>query len=440
MSQTTALHRAGVTARPAIRSSALARLIGYLVLIDILILPYFPYLVMPLSLPFIVLWAVCRLEIHMDRELRLFTIFAVCVLASTGLSFLFRDPITMSENVKRAGQLLTSFAYYFFFRHLAKDKRFNPSPPLMAYIIYYGAWVAYFFVAPYPATILQQRVYTAVAWIGEQNLIFYRFSYMFADPNTSGYLAALVGVYLLAYGRIGSVAKAFVVVVTFAGVLATGSRGALLALIIVAALHFWRSGILGRHLFRFALAGVVVLVVMGAAFRWYAARHTDEILRVTHALEALRTRVSGGTERTWQEVAITGEDSAAGDRIGIYGWMIRNLEPLPLGRGYVILGSTGLPYPPHSDIFRVLYSYGFVALIAVWLLCFRDVRYLAIGPPAFMAFAVNTLIDEQKLFVAFLILLAIARVEWERSRRKPGRAPLEERIRRNVWNRRDLPI
>jgi len=183
LTQTAARHPARITA--PVRTSALTRLAGYVVLIDILILPYFPFLVMPLSLPFIVLWAVCRFEIHMDRELRLFTIIAVCIVASTGLSFLFRDPSTATENLKRAGQLLTSFAYYFFFRQLAKNIRFNPTPALMAYIIYYGAWVAYFFVAPYRATILQQRVYTAIAWIGEKNVIFYRFSYMFADPNTA---------------------------------------------------------------------------------------------------------------------------------------------------------------------------------------------------------------------------------------------------------------
>jgi len=60
-------------------------------------------------------------------------------------------------------------------------------------------------------------------------------------------------------------------------------------------------------------------------------------------------------------------------------------------------------------------------------LCFRDVHSLVIGPPAFMAFAVNTHIDAPKLLVAFLILLAMARGEWERSRRKQGRLPPEGR-------------
>ena len=406
-------------ARPLVQvmpGSAVLRVAGYLVLVDLFILPYFPLFIMPLSLMFVLAWAVCRLEVRTDRDLRLFFIIAFCVLASAGLALFYRQlPGIIVENFKRAGQFLTSFAYYFLLRRAAQDRRFNATPAVVLFLLWFAALAMYFFVSPENATFNVQRLYTSTAFVGDQNLTFFRFGYAFSDPNTAGYLVVMAGLFLLGYGRMGSLSTVVVLGISILGVVVSGSRGAALAMAVGGGLWGWRSGIIGRHAFRFAVAVVIVIVAGVFAFRWYAQQYPEKVETIDLVYSNLKYRLTGGGELSLNEVVLRGETSAGESRISTYRIAVTSFWPLPLGRGYELTGE----YPsfrPHSDILRILYGYGFIALIATFLFFFRDAWHHELAIPAFMAFAFNTLIDEQKLLAAFLALLAIARVQTARAR------------------------
>ena len=91
-----------------------------------------------------------------------------------------------------------------------------------------------------------------------------------------------------------------------------------------------------------------------------------------------------------------------------YFFMFDNRLPFLWGEGYVLIRN-GTWFRPHSDILRMLYSYGILAF-ALYGYMFRRcltsrgfINFL----PAFMAFAVNSLLDDQKLFALFLIMYSI---------------------------------
>ena len=98
--------------------------------------------------------------------------------------------------------------------------------------------------------------------------------------------------------------------------------------------------------------------------------------------------------------------------------MISNITIYPFGRGYTLFIDQS-PIRPHSDHIRIFYSYGLICYILVIYLFFKNifnVKFLFIIP-AFIAFSINSLIDEQKLFALFLIILAIRQCQQKTEKR-----------------------
>jgi hypothetical protein len=95
-------------------------------------------------------------------------------------------------------------------------------------------------------------------------------------------------------------------------------------------------------------------------------------------------------------------------RLRIYYRALTNFYPSIFGQGYTLLLEDSF-FKPHSDHLRLIYSYGLVAYICVLIFFFKNIlkSNFIFLVPAFYAFSINTLIDEQKLLVIFLIFLAI---------------------------------
>jgi O-Antigen ligase len=397
-------------ARRTHADSAIVNVAAVVALFDLLVLPYFPWFIAPMSLAIVLPWALTRFEItRVDRDLRLFFIIAICVALSAGLSFAYRDKPVVVENVKRAGQLLTTFAYYFFFRRVARARRFHFKGVLFAYLFYASAWSLYFLIAPDAATWAIQRFYPSIATLTTSNLVYFRFAYIFADPNTAGYLLAIVALFLLRFGRLGALATSAVLAMLALGIITSGSRGVMLAAGVGVLLWAWRSGIIGRYAFRFAFGAAVLVIGLVIGFRYYQERNPEKTLVATFVYESLMRRMTGAGETSFQDVLLSGKESAGESRLLTYIYAVSNFEPLPLGRGYEITPPPS--FRPHSDILRFLYSYGFIAMIAALIFFFRDAWRFEFALVAFMGFAINTLIDEQKLVAVFFVLLALARVE-----------------------------
>ena len=87
-----------------------------------------------------------------------------------------------------------------------------------------------------------------------------------------------------------------------------------------------------------------------------------------------------------------------------------SLTPLPIGRGYKFKTQFAGLFIPHSDLLRLLYSYGFI-VATLFLSWFSGlaVSTSALGA-SFDGLCINTLIDEQNFLLYSLVLSSINRI------------------------------
>jgi len=101
-------------------------------------------------------------------------------------------------------------------------------------------------------------------------------------------------------------------------------------------------------------------------------------------------------------------NNTGGGRIEKYFFMFKDKLPNLIGEGYILLRNGDL-FRPHSDHLRFMYSYGMIAyIISLWFF-FRHIwnssKFMFLIP-GFMAYSINSLIDEQKVIIILLSLIA----------------------------------
>ncbi|WP_260284800.1 hypothetical protein [Peribacillus aracenensis] len=385
-------------------SKLLNKFLVIFIFIDILLLPNFKYFVMPISLP-LVLWVIFtkRVTIQKDREFLLFLILSILVLVSVCLSFL-QVPNYLAnglnvwlENIKRAFQLITSFAYYFLIRDYLNKYPVKIKNILLLFV--------FFYVILGIISMLNIGVYFGIKeFLGirdpfmnpffvNNNDYLFRYSYLFIDPNNSAYLFQMVTFYLLLNEKLNITEKLLIFLSIIFSLILSMSTGAVLSLIVFVFLSIIlrirelpKIRITYKKLITTIITPFILIII------FYFAKFLLENY-LNHIANYSMDRMLGNTD---------------GGRLNKYGYMFGNSIPNLIGEGYTLIRDSVI-FRPHSDQLRFLYSYGIVAyLIAIWFF-FRgllfNAKYLFLIP-AFFAFSINSLIDEQKLLISLLILLA----------------------------------
>jgi len=98
----------------------------------------------------------------------------------------------------------------------------------------------------------------------------------------------------------------------------------------------------------------------------------------------------------------------AGGRFRIWSELF-HLFPLPIGKGYnIYIPELSKIRSPHSDLFGMIYRYGFLSLIPLIYFFYKKFKssyYIMI--PALITFLINSLFDSQKLLILFFILTTV---------------------------------
>ncbi|NBI07066.1 hypothetical protein [Senegalia massiliensis] len=369
--------------------------ISYFILIDLIFFPYFPYFIMPLSLPVVILMLFFHGKFEKNSYFNIFIAISIFILISVFTSIIIgRSTDIILENFKRAFQLITSFFYFFYFSYFTKRKDLNIKKILMAFIVYQLILAIIFFADPSMIISLKKNFYTASAHAADNVLIYIRYSYMFVDPNTAAYFYLIITFFLYHKYDLKPFAKFFVICSTIILLLAFQSNGAILAFLSGLILHVILNKKLLRaktvkNIFVFILLIILVLIIIKNIY-------PNIWLEMTEILNRYKYRY---------EVSLATENP----RIGIYLKAIDNLIPFLWGQGYTLKIENAI-FKPHSDHFRMIYSYGLVAYLSTLYYFFRHLlnKNFIFVLPAFFAFSINTLIDEQKLLALFLSLLAIS--------------------------------
>ncbi len=362
-----------------------------IVFFDILILPYMQILIMPWSLPLLLfLFTVDVFRIKNDFDFKIYLGLCICILVSNLVSVYRPNYLDfVGNNTKYGLQLMTSFLYFFYFKKTSIQERSNFLGLIYIYYVYILALAIWFVGEPFIAVEFIRDLYGRTTVLVENFSMDLRFPYFFSDPNSAGYFTLMLFGFCL-HSRIHGFNLFLIFLITLLIVFLTQSSGSLVALvlmIIVFILMKFSGRLKLKYLFFIlGLSGILFLLSI------YLINNKEDFILV----ESVYERTFNSTDRI----------ESGGGRF--YHWNnLLTMYPLPFGRGYTLFDN-GMLKPPHSDFLGLIYRYGFISLILFGLFLrkyFR--RNLFIMIPAIVCLGINAMLEDQKLFGLFLILVAI---------------------------------
>ena len=376
-----------------ILSDRLILWIAYFILLDITIFPYFKYFIIPFSLP-VVLFLILFIKTEKDKYYHYFLLISICVGLSLIASYLISPYNAYAiDNTKRAFQLVLTFSYFFYFKWAASKVKINYLYPLFVYVVVNGI-LAHFFIL-YPIDTMELIRYFYGRLVTDQSIVLshFRFAFYFADPNTASYFYLIAISLLLVKLRRQPVVYTILVSVSILIIYISQSHGALAILPLVIFFSYFKINknmTISDLRYQF-LQFLLIIFISSALFLLYIyAFDSSIVLQKSYARLFDNNSYVGG-----------------GHRFKIWIQGLEFFNPLPIGRGYSLCCIDNDLYFPHTDILGILYRYGFIALVIMVIFFFGGLHVsLSLLLPSAAAFSINSLVDEQKLFSLFLVLLA----------------------------------
>lgn len=372
--------------------SLFSKSLPLLILIDILILPYFPIFIIPFSLPIVIILNLLTVKQSLREEyFSLFLIVTVMISISILIGlFTYDRSEYLLENLKRGLQLITTFSYFFYYRYILKNIDISFKSVFFVFVIYFTVLSILFMINPNYLVDLKMLIYKSSANRIEDIFYNYRFSYMFTDPNTAGYLYAIVVIFMLYNMNLKLVEKLVTILSVPINLIAIQSNALLLIFLMILGFEIINFIIYKKRVSKTQIITVgISLIIIYTLFAHY------------------KTTITPYLDYFFNRIQNVSSDNKEG-RLDRYILTIKNFTPYLWGEGYILL-INGNVFKPHSDHFRMIYSYGIIAYLGIMKFFFNNMfkgkRYFFLIP-AIVAFSINTLIDEQKLLALFLILLS----------------------------------
>ena len=290
------------------------------------------------------------------------------------------------ENLKRLFQTLLILVVIFFnMKKLDYDYVESMLKKMLVFWIAYLVilWVVMNMSSGLYLTIMSHLAPNIMDSITE-NVEILRYSYMFSDPNTLGYLLVFLWIFsLFHFKRI--LTLQLTCAVLFCLILSTQSRGALLAVIVVTSIFLLKR-------LEFNTSTVKLTLVMAVFLVAFLYISQDYLVFMIEAFEQ-RSEIEEATG-----------SGVGGGRYEKYLYFFENFNFYPYGVGYQLLVD-GREFRPHSDLIRTVFSYGPLFLILLcWLFIPKQFETLILSIAAAFPFLINSLTDDFRLFGMFIIL------------------------------------
>lgn len=389
-----------------IKKEKLSKILFLMVMVDILILPYFPFFVIN-TLFFLIFYDFLNYNKHiLDKKEFYFSIlFILFSLISTYLSY-YNDNYNLgffSENLKRFFQLVLVFIFYIyfysFFRKNNNEKRVLFLIRLFFVCVF--AWAIIYFFSLDDFLSLKNLFNRNDSFIdmfegGENNI--YRFSYIWTDPNNIAY--AILGVFLFAIFNLKvSVVEIFLylAIVFFVCLLSMSTTAWLILFAIVMPCFFYNLNYKDLKTLLFVFSIIVLFLIFGLKVISNVLQ-SDVALSSFERFESNNIGTESGNSRLeiWKKIF----SYYGGDLYKYVFW----------GQGYQLHHNDQL-IKPHNGFFLILFAYGFFASILFMYVFFNfklNKKYIFMIP-FFLCFFINVMIGELKLFLLYVFLLAFVR-------------------------------
>lgn len=380
--------------------------IFFIVVLDILIFPYFPYFA--ISNMFFLIFVDIILQKKILIELRnyyLFILFLIISLLSTWLSY-YSDPYNLgifSENIKRFFQIILFFIFYFYFYNFFsyKDNGKYIKYIIPIFFISVSFWCLLYYLS-FDNFLSLKRLFNPNdnfidRFVGGENP-FYRFSYIWSDPNNIAY--AILGVFIFTLfnykNNLVTIFMYFIVVLMVCLLSMSTTAWLILFLIVVPCLLYRVDLKNPKNLISLFFLIVIFFLLFNRAL--VDLMSSEVALNSLDRFENNNINTDSGNSRfeIWQK---------------IYNYYNGSFHQyLILGDGYQLHYQDKL-LKPHNGLFLIFFAYGFFGLIIFLHIFFQfkfSRKYLFIIP-FFLCFFINVMIGELKMFVLYILLLAYVR-------------------------------
>lgn len=219
------------------------------------------------------------------------------------------------------------------------------------------------------------------------NVEMYRFSYVFSDPNSFGYLCVFIITFLFFYGRSSFILLTVYIIIAFL-VLSTQSRGALLAFVAVTSIFLISKIRFSLRTFYFMIFLFTLFFVLFQVFQDYLLFIQESFKKRSEIEEAMGTGMGGGRDKK-------------------YAYLLENFNFNVVGTGYTLF-INGLEFRPHSDFIRMILSYGFLFPI-IFSSFFYSLRFknVLLCFSFLFPFLLNSVVDDYRLFTIFTIFFLL---------------------------------
>lgn len=391
-----------------IKKDNISKYLFFLVVIDILILPYFPFFAIN-TLFFLVFYDLVFFKnIFFNRKITILSIlFIMIALISTGLSY-YSDSYNLgffSENIKRYFQFLLFIIYYFYFYNFFKKNEFGKQIGYIIDLFFLSVfiWSCIYYFSLDSFLKLKNIFNSNDSFInmyedGENPV--YRFSYIWTDPNNIAY--AILGVFIFSLFNIKTHDyKSFLYlgVVLFVCLISMSTTAWLILFSIVLPCFFYKLNFQDSKTLIFTFLLTLFILFFGT-------QAISNILMSDIALQSFDRFQSNniGSESGLSRLEIWSK---------VYSYYESDIHKyIFLGQGYQLHYKDRL-IKPHNGIFLIFFAYGFFALILFLYIFFKFKlkRTYIFMVPFFLCFFINVMIGELKLFLLYVFLLAFVRAK-----------------------------
>lgn len=353
------------------------------IIFDLLFLPNF-LASTPVSFFLLILLAPLLFSV-VKESLLIYTLLIICIIASV-INGLTMYTIGAEENLKRLIQI--SLVLSLIFLNFKKIKFCLVERLLNKVILLFIFYVFILFIL----SLVVPEIYLSIMALLSPNAFemisgnveMFRFSYMFSDPNTLGYLLVFISIYYLFHSKI-TLQSLLVMFLLSCLILSTQSRGALLAFVCFITMFSLSH-------FKFSLSTIKMSFLIILFFTLVFFIFQDFFIFIMEAFEkrseiedAMGTGMGGGRDKK-------------------YVYFINNLNFSFYGVGYSLF-IDGIEFRPHSDLIRMVLSYGACSLFLFFLIFFPiNFKTFLLLFSFLFPFLLNTAIDDYRLFGLFVIL------------------------------------
>lgn len=363
-------------------------LIGGLFALTIIDLLFFPRILFALGIsiaylviPVILLVAELRCR---AQRLALILLMVIILLISALYGQAVIKSTDFTEDIKRVAQLSIFMVFSllpFVKVHVSKE---ITNKTINLFYFYNIVLLSLFLFVPGVYVSYMELIYPECLEQIEENMFSYRYSYVFTDPNTLGYMLVLI---FSSQAIINNLkVSVLYTVLSLVLVVSTQSRGALVAfLFCLLYLSFFKPKLYFKKYLTIGFFLVIFSVLI-------------DINPISVLIDVIETR-----SKLEEEAGL----SLGGGRDEKYKYFFSQFSFLPFGSGYTLY-KNGDVFQPHSDLIRIILSYGSLALfLFIYLVSYkfkhRFIVYVSITIP----FLINTLIDDYRLMPLFFVLVTV---------------------------------